>query len=188
MFRNSHLSTFTKDHNRTSRTNPCNARMKQLCFSIHRYPNLHQLTMTSSPRNLSLWKQGAGIQRRPLKQFYVYILCSKQHGTLYIGVTSDLIKRVYEHKNDFVEGFTRKYHVHRLVWYEIHESWESAGQREKQIKKWKRAWKLNLIEKNNPSWDDLYESICGWGLWIPASAGMTSLITMSTNGFPDVHK
>ena len=105
--------------------------------------------------------RGAGIQKQPLEQFYVYILCSKRNGTLYAGVTSNLVKRVYEHQNDLVDGFTRKYNVHRLVWYEVHESWESAFQREKQIKKWKRAWKLKLIELNNPSWDDLYESICG---------------------------
>jgi putative endonuclease len=96
-----------------------------------------------------------------LKEFYVYILCSKRNGTLYIGVTSNLIKRVYEHKNDLVEGFTQRYKVHRLVWYETHESWESAIKREKQLKRWKRAWKLIMIEKSNPSWDDLYEAICG---------------------------
>jgi putative endonuclease len=95
-----------------------------------------------------------------LKEFYVYILCSKRNGTLYTGVTSNLIKRVYQHKKDLVEGFTRRYKVHRLVWYETHESWESAIKREKQIKKWKRAWKLIIIEKGNPSWDDLYEAIC----------------------------
>ncbi len=75
-------------------------------------------------------------------------------------MTSDLVKRVYEHRNDLVDGFTKKYHVHRLVWYEVHESCENAIQREKQIKKWKRAWKLRLIESNNPSWEDLYEGIC----------------------------
>ncbi|MCJ7746505.1 MAG: GIY-YIG nuclease family protein [Desulfobacterales bacterium] len=74
----------------------------------------------------------AGIQRQLLKQFFVYILCSKRNGTLYTGVTSDLVKRIYEHKNDWVDGFTRKYKVHCLVWYEIHESWDSAFQREKQ--------------------------------------------------------
>ncbi|MDO9349909.1 MAG: GIY-YIG nuclease family protein [Deltaproteobacteria bacterium] len=95
-----------------------------------------------------------------MKEFYVYILCSKRNGTLYTGVTSDLIKRVYEHKNKLVDGFTREYSVHRLVWYEIHESWEPAFKREKQIKRWKRVWKLELVEKNNPSWNDLYESIC----------------------------
>jgi putative endonuclease len=87
------------------------------------------------------------------------MLCSKRNGTLYVGVTSDLVKRIYEHKNNLVEGFTKKYNVHRLVWYEIHDSAESAITREKQIKKWKRAWKLRLIEKNNPKWNDLYESI-----------------------------
>ena len=95
-----------------------------------------------------------------MRQFYVYILCSKRNGTLYIGITSDLTKRLYEHKNDLVDAFTKKYNVHNLVWYEIHESAESAITREKQIKKWKRAWKLELIEQGNPEWNDLYESIC----------------------------
>jgi putative endonuclease len=95
-----------------------------------------------------------------MKNFYVYILCSKRNGTLYIGVTSDLVKRVYEHKNNLIDGFTKKYKVHRLVWYEIQESAESAITREKQLKKWKRVWKLKLIEKNNPKWIDLYEDIC----------------------------
>ena len=95
-----------------------------------------------------------------MKNFYVYILCSKRNGTLYIGITSDLIKRLYEHKNDLVNGFTKKYNVHRLVWYEIHESAESAITREKQIKKWKRAWKIKMIEQSNPEWNDLYETIC----------------------------
>jgi putative endonuclease len=95
-----------------------------------------------------------------MKTFYVYMLCSKQYGTLYLGVTSDLVKRIYEHKNNLVDGFTKKYNVHRLIWYEIHESAESAIIREKQIKKWKRAWKLKLIEQTNPKWIDLYENIC----------------------------
>ena len=93
------------------------------------------------------------------RQFYVYILCSKRNGTLYIGVTSDLVKRIYEHKNDLVGGFTKKYGIHRLVWYETHDSAESAITREKQLKKWKRTWKLKLIEQNNPKWNDLYENI-----------------------------
>ena len=88
------------------------------------------------------------------------MLCSKRNGTLYTGVTSDLAKRIYEHRNNLVDGFTKKYNVHRLVWYEIHESAESAITREKQIKKWKRAWKLKLIEQTNPKWIDLYENIC----------------------------
>jgi putative endonuclease len=94
------------------------------------------------------------------KNFYVYILSSKRNGTLYTGITSDRIKRVYKHKNNLIDGFTKKYSVHHLVWYEIHESAESVITREKQIKKWKRAWKLKLIEQNNPEWIDLYESIC----------------------------
>ena len=73
---------------------------------------------------------------------------------------NDLLRRVYEHKNNLVEGFTKKYNVHCLVWYEIHESAESAITREKQIKKWKRTWKLKLIEQNNLEWDDLYENVC----------------------------
>ena len=93
------------------------------------------------------------------KQPCVYILASKRNGTLYIGVTSDLIKRIYEHKNDLVAGFTRKYKVHRLVYYETHDSMESAISREKQIKKWNRDWKLRLIEERNPDWRDLWEEI-----------------------------
>jgi putative endonuclease len=88
------------------------------------------------------------------------MLCSKRNGTLYPGVTSDLVKRVIEHKNNLVDGFTKKYNIHRLVWYEIHDSSESAITREKQIKKWKRVWKLKLIEQNNKEWIDLYETIC----------------------------
>jgi putative endonuclease len=85
-----------------------------------------------------------------MKNFYVYILCSKQNGTLYTGVTSNLVKRVYEHKNNLADGFTKKYNVHHLVWYEIHQTAESAMTREKQIKAWKRPWKLRLIEESNP--------------------------------------
>ncbi len=89
----------------------------------------------------------------------VYILASGQNGTLYIGVTSDLVKRVWQHKNDVVEGFSKSYNVHLLVWYEVHETMESAIQREKNIKKWNRKWKLELIEKENPGWKDLYETL-----------------------------
>jgi putative endonuclease len=92
-------------------------------------------------------------------QYYVYILASKKHGTLYIGVTSDLVKRIYEHKNDLVEGFTKQYAVHDLVYFEITESVESAIAREKQLKKWNRAWKIRLIEKSNPEWRDLYAEL-----------------------------
>ncbi|MDA8241345.1 MAG: GIY-YIG nuclease family protein [Nitrospiraceae bacterium] len=94
-----------------------------------------------------------------MKTYYVYIMCSRRNGTLYIGVTSDIIKRIYEHKNDLVEGFTKKYCEHCLVWYEIYETPEDAIQREKQIKKWKRGWKLRLIEENNPEWKDLYNDL-----------------------------
>ncbi len=93
------------------------------------------------------------------KQPAVYILASKKNGTLYTGVTSNLIKRVWEHKNDLVEGFTKKYGVHDLVWFELHETMEAAIQREKAIKNWKRAWKIKTIETDNPRWNDLYKGI-----------------------------
>jgi putative endonuclease len=93
------------------------------------------------------------------KQPCVYILASDQNGTLYVGVTSDLTKRVWEHKNDLVPGFTRRYSVHDLVWYEMHDSMESAIAREKAIKEWKRHWKLELIERENPEWKDLYPTL-----------------------------
>jgi putative endonuclease len=86
----------------------------------------------------------------------VYILASQRNGTLYIGVTSDLIKRVWQHRNNLVEGFTKRYGVHCLVWYEIHETLEGAIAREKNIKKWNREWKLKMIEGSNPLWQDLY--------------------------------
>jgi putative endonuclease len=93
------------------------------------------------------------------KQYYVYILANSRNGTLYIGVTSDLLKRIYDHKHDLVDGFTKKYDVHALVYHEAHSSIEDAITREKQIKKWNRAWKLRLIEEMNPEWNDLYEQI-----------------------------
>jgi putative endonuclease len=93
------------------------------------------------------------------KQPAVYILSSKRNGTLYVGVTSDLAKRVWEHKNNLVEGFTNRYGVHQLVWFELHESMESAIKREKRLKDWKRKWKVQLIEKTNPDWEDLYPAI-----------------------------
>jgi len=94
-----------------------------------------------------------------MKAFCVYIMASQRNGTLYVGVTSDLVKRIWEHKSNAVQGFTKEYSVHYLVWYEQHESAESAIQREKQIKKWDRAWKLELIHSCNPDWRDLYEEI-----------------------------
>jgi len=93
------------------------------------------------------------------RQPAVYILASKRNGTLYVGVTSDLIKRVWEHKNNVVKGFTERYSVHQLVWYELHETMESAIRKEKMLKNWKRTWKLELIERSNPNWQDLYEEV-----------------------------
>ena len=93
------------------------------------------------------------------KQPAVYILASKRNGTLYIGVTSDLVKRIWEHKQDVVAGFTRKYQVHTLVYFEQYEDMNQAIQREKQIKKWNRAWKIELLEKSNPVWRDLWPDI-----------------------------
>ena len=89
----------------------------------------------------------------------VYILASKKDGTLYTGVTSDLARRIWEHKNNLVKGFTKRYSIHNLVWYEVHESMESAIEREKRLKDWKRIWKLELIESNNPEWRDLCDTI-----------------------------
>jgi len=91
----------------------------------------------------------------------VYVLASQRNGTLYIGVTSDLIKRIWEHKNHLVEGFTQKYNVHQLVYFEQHQDMLAAITREKQLKKWNRAWKLALIEKTNPDWRDLWPEIVG---------------------------
>jgi putative endonuclease len=89
----------------------------------------------------------------------VYLLASKRNGTLYTGVTSDLVKRVWEHKHHVVEGFTKKYNVNMLVWYEVHETVASAIQREKAIRNWKRSWKINVIEIMNPRWRDLYDDL-----------------------------
>ena len=88
--------------------------------------------------------------------FHVYLLASGQHGTLYIGVTRDLSRRVHEHKSKVLPGFTRKYGVDRLVWYEEHATAQEAIDREKDIKKWRRDWKVRLIEESNPLWSDLY--------------------------------
>ncbi len=92
-------------------------------------------------------------------QYYVYILFSKRNGTLYIGVTNDLIRRVYEHKNKQINGFTKRYGVDKLGYYEIYQSIEEAILREKQLKNWQRTWKLELIEQDNPDWHDLYETL-----------------------------
>lgn len=94
-----------------------------------------------------------------MKQPCVYLLASRRNGTLYCGVTSDLPKRVWQHKNDLADGFSKRYRVHTLVWYEVHETMESAITREKAIKEWRRAWKLKIIEDMNPNWRDLYDDI-----------------------------
>ena len=92
--------------------------------------------------------------------YYVYILASRKDGATYLGITSDLVRRIYEHRTKVVRGFTSKYNVTRLVWFEVYEDPVSAISREKELKKWKRAWKVRLIEAQNPDWLDLYESIC----------------------------
>ena len=94
-----------------------------------------------------------------MSAYYVYILASKRNGTLYIGMTNNLVRRVWEHKNNVVEGFTKKYGVHQLVWYEVADTPQAAITREKQLKKWNRAWKLKLIEAGNPEWKDLCDEI-----------------------------
>jgi putative endonuclease len=87
------------------------------------------------------------------------MMASQKNGTLYIGVTSDLIRRVWQHKNNIHDGFTKKYRVHNLVWYEVHRDVKEAIRREKQMKKWRRQWKINLIEKENSDWSDSYENL-----------------------------
>jgi putative endonuclease len=94
------------------------------------------------------------------KQYFVYILASKRHGTLYIGMTSNLIRRVWQHKNEIIDGFTKEYGVKQLVYFEVYGHVEDAILREKRLKKWNRKWKIRLIERNNPEWNDLYDSIC----------------------------
>ena len=94
-----------------------------------------------------------------MKPFYVYILASKRNGTLYTGATDDLSRRVWEHRTKIRKGFTSRYDVGRLVWFEAHETREGALIRERQVKKWNRVWKLRLIEETNPDWNDLYETL-----------------------------
>ena len=114
----------------------------------------------SFPRSLSSTAIGERESRiMNDKNYYVYILASKRNGTLYIGVTNNLIKRVYEHKNNLADGFTKKYSVHSLVYYEETIDINSAIEREKRLKKWNRKWKIDLIEKLNPNWDDLYKNL-----------------------------
>ncbi|MCO6442366.1 MAG: GIY-YIG nuclease family protein [Nitrococcus mobilis] len=94
-----------------------------------------------------------------MRQPCVYLLASRRNGTLYTGVTADLVQRTWEHRNHMVAGFTKKYGVDRLVWYEVHETMDSAIRREKAIKEWKRAWKIRLIEQTNSEWADLFETL-----------------------------
>jgi putative endonuclease len=105
--------------------------------------------------------------------YYVYILASRRNGTLYVGVSNDVMRRTWEHKNDLVEGFTRKYGVHILVWYEFHEDIALAIAREKRLKRWNRAWKIKLIEKDNSDWNDLYDRFVG-EIALPAPPGSPS--------------
>jgi putative endonuclease len=107
-------------------------------------------------------QQWAAINGAMAKQPCVYILASRRNGTLYIGVTSDVLWRISLHKQDLIEGFTKRYGVHRLVYYEMHETMPSAIQREKRLKKWNRAWKIRLIESMNPEWEDLFDEF--WGV------------------------
>jgi putative endonuclease len=95
-----------------------------------------------------------------MQSSYVYIMASQRNGTLYVGSTADLIKRVWEHKSSVIPGFTAKYKIHMLVYYEVHGSYSEAARREKRFKNWCREWKLNLIEGMNPEWRDLYKNIC----------------------------
>ena len=94
-----------------------------------------------------------------MKMPWVYMLASKRNGTLYVGVTSDLVQRVWQHRSELAEGFTKRYGVHRLVWYEVHETMECAILREMALKKWNRAWNIRLIQETNPAWKDLYDAI-----------------------------
>jgi putative endonuclease len=98
-----------------------------------------------------------------MKEPAVYILASDKNGTLYTGVTSDLVKRIWEHREHLAEGFTKQYGVTRLVWFEMHATMDSAIQREKRIKKWNRDWKRKMIEQENPMWHDLWPEIVGLG-------------------------
>jgi putative endonuclease len=93
------------------------------------------------------------------KQYYVYLITNEPYGTLYVGVTNDLVRRIYEHREGAVQGFSKQHGLNRLVWFEAHDDVLAAIEREKVIKRWRRDWKMNLIQAMNPNWDDLYESI-----------------------------
>ncbi len=106
-----------------------------------------------------MYRESRTFLSNQLNEYYVYILASQRNGTLYIGVTNNLVRRVYEHKNNLVKGFTAKYKIYDLVYYEQTADIQSAINREKQLKKWNRKWKLDLIENVNPDWNDLYNDI-----------------------------
>ena len=112
-------------------------------------------------KTISSFSAWLGIYKSNMKttQNYIYILSNKKNGTLYIGVTSNLVKRIYEHKQKLVNGFSKQYGLDKLVYYEITDDIKIAIKREKQLKKWNRAWKIELIEKENPEWNDLYDDI-----------------------------
>jgi putative endonuclease len=118
-----------------------------------------KIKIVSSPASAATAARGKGIQVGKL--YYVYMLASRRNGTLYTGVTGEVGNRIWNHKNDAIEGFTKKYGVHILVWHEVHEDINAAIAREKQIKGWNRAWKIRLIEKENFGWNDLYEKLVG---------------------------
>jgi putative endonuclease len=132
----------------------------KLLFVIPAKAGIHLLLM-NFPEQIQWIPAFAGTTETGMFDRYpcVYILASRERGTLYVGVTSDLVKRIWEHKNDLVEGFTKKYRVHHLVWYEQHKTMTTAIAREKAIKEWKRSWKIELIETTNPHWRDLYPAI-----------------------------
>jgi putative endonuclease len=106
-----------------------------------------------APENLEVWGT-------TVTAYYVYILASRKDGAIYIGVTNDIVRRIYEHRLKAVTGFTSKYNITRLVWFEAYDDPTNAITREKDLKTWKRDWKVKLIEAQNPEWKDLYESIC----------------------------
>ncbi|HDO51729.1 MAG TPA: GIY-YIG nuclease family protein [Rhizobiales bacterium] len=95
-----------------------------------------------------------------MRSYYVYILAKHRHGALYVGVTNDLIRRVHDHRTGAVDGFTKRYGLKTLVWFEEHRTVATAIQREKNLKHWSRSWKIRLIEKANPAWDDLWDEVC----------------------------
>ena len=118
------------------------------------------------------------------KQPAVYLLASGRNGTLYTGVTANLVARTWQHREHVVEGFSSRYDTTRLIWYELHETMDSAIEREKRIKKWRRQWKIDLIEAANPYWRDLWPEILGASNVIPAKAGIQRLPGDKDTGFP----